>query len=617
MKPRLICLNGRDESKIYELILPEGERFSIGRSNSNDLAILETGISRHHCEIFADSDNFVLRDLQSHNGTIVNNKTVSEYVLKHGDHLRVGSNLFLFLVEDSDEVDYSARFDDLLVTKTETIFYAEEGFANAAPYLDSLVKLGRALDEAENADDLQKNFLRIILESVPAKRGAILFFDDGDDEPKSAVIVGGDHEMTVSRTVCERVRSGKIALLSNDLAFHDLQFSESLLYSQITSLLAVPLRLGNEQDGLIYLDTDDLETQFSDENLQQTTAVSFLLSAALQQKFLIKDLEEENRFLHESLHLETGIIGKSAAVNEILGLIARVSQTNATVLINGESGTGKELAAKAIHYNSPRRKKPFVAVNCALLGENLIESELFGHEKGAFTDAATQKKGKFELAEGGTIFLDEIGELIPKIQAKLLRVLQEREFERVGGTRPIKTNVRVIAATNRNLQAEIAAGRFREDLYFRLNVVEINMPPLRERKSDIPALVKHFIQKHSHLCGRKVTGITPETMEFLVKNKWRGNIRELENAVERAIVIGTTEIILPEDLPSAIVKGMSGAEVDLQGDYNQQVRTAKKMIVRNAMRKAAGDYTQAAELLGINRNNLHRLLTDLELREEF
>ena len=616
MKPRLLSISGWEESKTYLLNPADGGSFSIGRDAGNDLLVSSSGVSRRHCEIRNKDGNFLLCDADSHNGTFLNNSAVKEAFLKHGDRLRVGSHQFVFLTEVSDETERHAHFNDALVTKSEISFFHESGFARTEPHLDSLIKLGRALDEAQDASALQHRFLEIIMESVPAKRGAILFFNEAEDAPKSISMIGVEQDLNVSRTVCERVRSEKIALLSNDLAVNELQFAESLMFSQTTSLIAVPLRVGDERDGLIYLDTDERSVQFSEENLRQTTAVSFLLSAALQQKFLINNLQSENRRLQESLKLDTDIIGESRAVQEILQLTAKVSQSDSNVLINGESGTGKELLANSIHRNSSRRHQPFVAVNCAVLNENLIESELFGHEKGAFTGAIVQKKGKFEIAEGGTIFLDEIGELSPQVQAKLLRVLQEREFERVGGTQRMKANVRVITATNRDLTEEVRNRNFRDDLFFRLNVVQIKMPPLRERKSDISLLAKHFIEKHSRNCNRKVSGLSPAAREILLNYEWRGNVRELENAIERAIVVGSTDKILPEDLPEQIVEYGANANTNLSPDYHQQVKAAKQGIIVSTMKKADRNYTEAARLLGINANNLHRIIRELGIKEK-
>jgi transcriptional regulator with PAS, ATPase and Fis domain len=253
--------------------------------------------------------------------------------------------------------------------------------------------------------------------------------------------------------------------------------------------------------------------------------------------------------------IKNEFIGESAPMRELMRFIGKAARVNSTVLIQGESGTGKELVARALFRNSPRCEGPFVAVNCAALTESLLESELFGYEKGAFTGADRQKIGKFELANGGTVFLDEVGELGPSIQAKLLRALQEREVDRIGGTRPVPIDVRFIAATNRDLECAVAAGRFREDLYYRLKVLSVTTPALRDRREDIPALVRYFLFKYARVADRVVLGISAETDEIFRKYDWPGNVRQLENVIEYALVLGSTEYILPADLPLEIVGG--------------------------------------------------------------
>jgi Nif-specific regulatory protein len=302
-------------------------------------------------------------------------------------------------------------------------------------------------------------------------------------------------------------------------------------------------------------------------------------------------------------------------MQRVYHFIAKVAPTDSTVLIAGESGTGKELAARAIHRNSKRAQKPFMAVNCAALNEALLESELFGHEKGAFTGAVGQKRGRLEVADGGTVFLDEIGELPPPLQVKLLRVLQEREFERVGGTQTIQVDIRLIAATNKNLEEAIDTGEFRQDLYYRLNVVSFEMPALRERREDIPLLARYFADKHSAKCNRRVTAISPEALVCLSAYDWPGNVRELENAVERAIVLGTTDVILPEDLPEAVLEAEPLlTTTDLK--YHEAVTQTKKQIIIDAMTQAKGNFTEAAKLLGVHPNYLHRLIKNLNLKEQ-
>jgi Nif-specific regulatory protein len=310
------------------------------------------------------------------------------------------------------------------------------------------------------------------------------------------------------------------------------------------------------------------------------------------------------------------MLGESRAMREVHKLIAKAAPSNSTVLIRGESGTGKELVAQAIHRNSPRANKPFVAINCAALTETLLESEFFGHEKGAFTGAIAQKKGKLEVADGGTVFLDELGELAPALQAKLLRVLQEQQFERVGGVRPIKVDIRLLAATNRDLEAAIEQGGFRQDLYYRLNVVSLKLPPLRERREDIPLLASYFTAKYAAQCKRAVRGLAPETRVALIGYDWPGNVRELENAIERAVVLGASELILPEDLPETVLEAASDSASLPSGDlsYFEALKETKKRLVLEALDRAQRVHNDAARLLGMHPNNLHRLMKSLDLK---
>jgi transcriptional regulator with PAS, ATPase and Fis domain len=285
------------------------------------------------------------------------------------------------------------------------------------------------------------------------------------------------------------------------------------------------------------------------------------------------------------------------------------------VLIQGESGTGKELVAHAIHANSARSSGPFIAINCAAIAETLLESELFGYEKGAFTGAVGQKKGKIEVASGGTLFLDEIGDLALPLQSKLLRVLQEREFERVGGTRPIKIDLRLIAATNQNLQEGVQSGKFRKDLFYRLNVVAVTVPPLRERREDIPQLVEHFIGKTARKCNARMKSLSPEAKLCLTSYDWPGNVRELENAMERALVLGSTDTILVEDLPDAISEAATPAGLAAT-KYAGAMKDTKKQVILQALLEANGSYIEAAKLLGLHPNSLLRLIRRLDLKVE-
>ena len=326
----------------------------------------------------------------------------------------------------------------------------------------------------------------------------------------------------------------------------------------------------------------------------------------------------ENRELREALqdrHRIEGIIGESGPMLEVLSIVRRVAPSEATVLIRGESGTGKELIAKAIHFGSPRARGPLVKVNCAALPEALLESELFGHEKGAFTGALSSRQGRFELANGGTIFLDEIGDLPLHLQAKLLRVLQEREFEKVGSSRPVRVNVRIMAASHRPLEDLIKAGQLREDLYYRLNVVTIFIPPLRERRSDVALLLDHFLRQYAEKNGKTIRGLTPEGRDILLRYDYPGNVRELENIIERAVVLTRDDVIGSGDLPLT-VQELEVADGDRETNLTVAVEALERRMIRDALARSDGIQTRAAELLGMGERALRYKLTKYGFREE-
>ena len=326
-------------------------------------------------------------------------------------------------------------------------------------------------------------------------------------------------------------------------------------------------------------------------------------------------LRRENEFLRaEASSVHPVLIGRAPKMREVMDLARKAAESTATVLLTGESGTGKEVLARTIHRWSPRRAAPFVVVNCVALPAQLLESELFGYEKGAFTGAERQRKGRFELARRGTVFLDEIGATQTELQLRLLRVLQEGRFERLGGEQELRVDVRVIAATNRDLEGAVQAGNFLEDLYYRLNVVRIEVPPLRERREDIPELATFFLKKFVHEAKREVVGIEERAMERMVGYDWPGNVRELENAIERAIVLGKGEKIGPEDLPSQVGDG-SGPQPDYARiGYHAAVEVFKRRVIEDALQRTGGNQSQAAERLGIQRTFLSRLLKRMGLR---
>ena len=323
---------------------------------------------------------------------------------------------------------------------------------------------------------------------------------------------------------------------------------------------------------------------------------------------------KENRHLRSAVSSQYSfgnLIGKSRRMRSIYDTIQKVARSTATVLIDGESGTGKELVAKSIHFNSPRREKPFIAVNCSALAENLLESELFGHEKGAFTGAVSSKKGRFELADGGTLFLDEIGELSAGLQVKLLRVLQDRVFERVGGVRQIAVDIRLLAATNKRLKEEVQAGHFREDLFYRLNVVHISLPLLRERQEDLPLLINHFINKYSdeRNFDTPIEGVVPEVERLFYDYSWPGNVRELENVIERAMVLCPGKLIrvsdLPKDFKDNVYNTLHLEGIPADAKLDQTLAEIEKKMIERALKLSSNVQSKAAELLGIGKSGLN------------
>jgi Nif-specific regulatory protein len=369
------------------------------------------------------------------------------------------------------------------------------------------------------------------------------------------------------------------------------------------AFVCVPVRLGNETIGALSVERSYGHDVSFDEDIRVLSIIASLIAHAVRlQQFTEEEaaLVAENERLQRELadkYRPANIIGKSREMAPVYEMIDQVARSDATVLIRGESGTGKELIAQAVHYGSPRAKGPFIRVNCAALPEGLIESELFGHEKGAFSGAVQQRVGRFERAAGGTIFLDEIGDLTPTVQVRLLRVLQEREFERVGGNKVLDADVRVVAATNRPLEKDMEEGRFRADLYYRLNVFPIHVPPLRERRTDIILLADHFIEKYSARHGRSIVRLSTPAIDLLMAYHWPGNVRELENAIERAVLLADSDVIHARLLPPSLQ--MARAEDTRSGPLESQVEALEKELIIDALKVSRGNRAAAARLLGI------------------
>jgi len=405
--------------------------------------------------------------------------------------------------------------------------------------------------------------------------------------------------------VVETGRPMVIPHVSEEPRFLDRTGARKGLREEDMAFLCVPIKLGAEVIGTLSVDRLFSDTVSLDEDVRLLAIIASLIAQAVrmrqeaeeERRELIDENEQLRRKLKERFH-PANIIGRSSAMRAVFELVAQVAPSDATVLVRGESGVGKELVAHAIHYNSPRAAKPFIRVNCAALPESVIESELFGHEEGAFTGAVAQRKGRFEMAHTGTLLLDEIGDLSPVTQIHLLRVLQEREFERVGGTETVAVDVRVIAATNRDLEGLVAQGQFREDLYYRLNVFPIHIPPLRERRTDILLLADHFIEKHSRANGKTVRRVSTPAIDMISRYHWPGNVRELENSIERAVLLTTDDVIHGRHLPPTLQTAEATNTVAPETLHDNLDRLERELIIE-ALENARGNMSKAAKALGI------------------
>jgi Nif-specific regulatory protein len=608
MPAKLVAIEG---SLAGESFLLDRDLVILGREAGTDIVIDEQWVSRRHCEIRRGAEGFVLVDRESHNGTRVNGVPIKERLLRNGDRVTVGGTSFLFLDKDAEPAprldleDTPYPQEDTVELRTGRLDI--EGAA-LAPVLSMIQTLGEASDET-----LPEKVLDRFFEVVPAERGAIVAGSSAEELEPLAMRGGtGEERLPISRTVLSRVFAEKTGVLSNQVASE--LTTKSLLTSRVEGLVCLPLVTEGRIAGAVYLDRTSPGGRFERDRLPLLMGLASMAAGAIErarQRGLLRAL---NRRAQEELQLVHQMVGESPKLKEAQRILAKAAPTEATVLVEGESGTGKELAARAIHFNSRRHDGPLVKVDCTALNENLLASELFGHERGAFTGAIQQKKGKLEVADGGTVFLDEVGELPLSLQASLLRVLQDREFERVGGTHPIKVDVRLVAATNRDLAQEVKKGTFRDDLFYRLNVVRLYLPPLRERREDVELLALYYASEHAKRVKRRIAGISPEALSILKRYDWPGNVRELANVIERAVVLGTTELILPEDLPESLLE-VEPAARGLAGSYHQAVAERKKELILDAVSRAGGSITEAAKLLGLHPNYLHRLIKNLGLRE--
>lgn len=648
----LEILEGESRGQVYKF---EDYSVSVGRGDGNSLVLSDYHLSGNHVSIFLDGTSWVVRDLRSTNGTRFrrHGKVVSidsehqfESALKSDDELLLGDpdNPVVIRVklpelpsahpeELGDRLIASRSILDLPVVKTRVEGdpeWAIRVYGSLQP-LNNRLELGLLLDAIiTSAFELlpASTHAAVLLrsESDSDRFTLALARERGEDANSTMVAMAkvsapnSTHTVRASRAVLRRVLADQAAILTANAA-EELDSSESILGGHILSMIAVPLWRGDQITGLIQIDNRRSPGMFEEKDLEVALLMGSQSSLAIDNANLVSRLQvAEERLRGENTYLKRkqeeirfdNIIGTSAPMKEVLKHLEKVVDTRATVCIEGETGTGKELIASAIHYQSRRKDKMFVAQNCAALPENLLESELFGHMKGSFTSADSDKKGLFEIANEGTLFLDEVGEMPMSLQAKLLRTLQEGTIRPVGATSEKQIDVRIVCATNRDLVKEVEAGNFRQDLYYRLMVFPVRLPPLRERREDIPLLAAHFLTRYCREYSRNITGFSQETVDALSSYAWPGNIRELENEVQRLVIQGDDNSLLePSHLSPQLrkVEGTLARIAPKKGTLKEMVEQVERWLLTEALRDHDNNKTRTAVTLGITREGLHKKLT--------
>jgi len=622
---RLIVVDGPDLGTEFELDRPaEGDtvRLTIGRDPRVALTLADSAVSREHCRIDATPRGFRLVDLESRNRTYLNADPIERSWLTDGDRVVVGDSELLF-EDDAPAVDGGvastiikelggATAARISLPSAERRSVDDEDTADdvdLAAAFDSLQRVVRAVGHANGSAtvrDLLAGFFSELLVALAADRAAYLVRDkerwvvSAQHDPRETETRQNGGALRASLTVVDRAAQEQKTILSS-------LGDESNTESAPRSSMAAPVVVNDAVAGVVWVERDATGRPFAARDLELLRAAAEPVGGALERLEEQDRLVAENRNLIRSISETHRIVGESQGIQDVLEFIGRAAPTPMTVLIAGETGTGKELVAAAIHYGSPRRGKPFVALNCAALPENLVESELFGHERGAFTGAVARKKGRFELADTGTVFLDEVAELTLPCQAKLLRLLEERRFERVGGVEAVEVDVRIIAASNRDLLEMVETKEFREDLYYRLSVLNVALPPLRERPDDIILLTGHFLALHATAGGPKKLAKSAE--KKLLSYPWPGNVRQLRNVIESAIVLGQGREIRADDL--VLPQGRSpGSEAW------EPIRLAEleRRHVLRMLEHTGGNKKRAAEILGIERCTLYSKLKNYEKR---
>ena len=618
--------------------LQPGTRYTMGRGPTNRVVLRDDLCSREHAEVFPDEGGWAVRDLNSLNGTHVNGEQLrKERRLEPRDEVRVGRAQLVFVADMTQLPDVpggkatrAAEAGDGLEIKKrlgQTRYLppaappagatppAEPARTDArippAQAVSVLYRLALDMADASTPAELGELVVDAIFRATPAEVGAVLALKDGRDlEPIVYQHRGPGHPTyhKVSKFVSHEALSSKQAVLAENVALdRHLKDRDSIAELRVASLICAPILHDDQVLGVLHLYRTTPTAPLNPDDLEFTLAAARQLGAVWHRLRRQATLAVEVKSLKDQLGVGSRMVGDSPAITQVEAQVRRVAETKATVMIRGESGVGKELVARGVHDASPRKAAAFVCLNCAALAEALLESELFGHEKGAFTGATERMIGKFEAADGGTIFLDEIGEMSLPTQAKFLRVLEGHPFERVGGHTPITADVRVVAATNRPLEDAVRAGAFRRDLFFRLQVVQIDVPPLRDRAADVPAIADHFLKRFVRETGRKIRGFTPGAVEKLTAHRWPGNVRELRNVVERAVALGSGPVIGAPDIWLSELDVIGPAEAASAHIYKlESLEDVEKRHILDTLRHTDWNKSQAAAILGIERSTLDR-----------
>lgn len=642
----LIARDGDGYGQVYPL--KAAEVTTVGRAPDSTVVVRDDLVSRRHAELHYTKKGWTVRDLNSLNGTRINGERIrGERVLQSEDELSIGKLVCLF-VRSLDElpdipvppdsephptggleitrrlgqtryIPSTATLSEggiILPPPTERL-PAREGTSEA---LATLYHLALAMSEAKTQVDLAEQAVEALLQSTPAEVCAVLTLRGSHElDPliHRAKLTAPSTYHKVSDFVGREVLSAKQAVLAEDVTDDQaLRNRESLTEMRVASLICAPILSEQKILGLIHLYSTSTTARLNADDLEFTLAVAHQVGVVWQKLRRQSELSVENRELRDQLRIDSELVCRDPAMKKVEVQIARIASGKATVLIRGESGVGKELVARAIHKTSPRKESPLVCLNCAALTETLLESELFGHEKGSFTGATERMIGKFESADQGSIFLDEIGEMALSTQAKFLRVLEGQPFERVGGNVPIKVDVRVIAATNRPLEEAVREGTFRKDLYFRLQVIQLDVPPLRERPEDVAAIAEHFLQRFSRESARKFKGFTPAAVRQLQEYHWPGNVRELRNVVERAVTLGAPPMVDVADIwlsPLGIHPETTPSEAVYQPCSLEQI---EKDHIMRTLDHTDWNKSQAASILGIERSTLDRKIRAFGLKRD-